>query len=87
MQGKCYLCGKWANLERHHVYGASRRNTSERYGAVVNLCRSCHNEPLNGVHHNKMVRTALQEEMQLKLMKENNWTVHDFVQLFGKNYT
>lgn len=87
MTGQCYLCAKYGVVERHHVYGASRRKTSEKYKAVVYLCHECHNEPPNGVHHNKLVRLALQEEMQCKLMKKYNWTIEDFIKLFGKNYT
>lgn len=86
MIGKCYICGKYLPLEKHHVFGASRRNKSEHYGAVVNLCHNCHNEPPLGVHHNKNIRLALQAQIQEKLMIENNWTTEDFIQVFGKNY-
>lgn len=87
MQGNCYLCGRYGFLEMHHVFGASRRKTSDKYGAVVGLCHYCHNEPPNGVHFNKEIRLALQKEFQYKLMKENGWTVEDFRALFGKSYT
>lgn len=86
MQGKCYICGRWANLEKHHVYGGARRSISEHYKRVVYLCHECHNEPPNGVHHNKTVRLWLQEDMQRKLMKKYNWSVQDFVSRFYKNY-
>ena len=86
MQGNCYICGIWANLEKHHVYGGRLRKVSEKYGAVVYLCHNCHNEPPGGVHFNKAVRLWLQEDMQKKLMKKFNWTVQDFVNRFYKNY-
>lgn len=87
MEGNCYICGVWTKLEKHHVYGGARRNTSERYGAVVWLCHNCHNEPPDGVHFNKAVRLWLQEDMQKKLMAKYNWSVQDFVNRFYKNYT
>ena len=86
MQGKCEICGKWANLERHHVYGGARRKTSEKFGAVAMLCHDCHNEPPSGVHHNRFIRLWLQEQTQKKLMLKYNWTIQDFVNRFGKNY-
>ncbi len=86
MIGKCYICGRYLPLELHHVYGASRRKTSTKYKAVVNLCHECHNEPPLGVHHNKDIRLALQSQFQEKLMKDNNWSAEDFIRIFGKNY-
>lgn len=50
----CYLCGKAANLECHHVFGGANRKASDRYGLTVRLCHKCHNEPPRGVHHNAM---------------------------------
>lgn len=84
--GKCYICGRYLTLERHHVFGGARRSISEKYGAVAELCHYCHNEPPNGVHFNKANRLALQSEFQRKLMRENNWTVEDFIQIFSKSY-
>ena len=49
---KCFMCGSTVWLERHHVFGASNRKKSEKYGLWVYLCHNCHNEPPNGVHHN-----------------------------------
>lgn len=86
MEGYCYLCGRWSNLEEHHVYGASRRKKSTKYKAVVKLCHWCHNEEPDGVHHNKENRLKLQAKYQYKLMKENGWTVEDFIREFGKSY-
>lgn len=84
MQGKCYLCGKNNAIHTHHVFqGRGRRQVSDKYGATIRLCLKCHED----VHNYKVVRLALQEEIQRKLMKENNWTVQDFVQKFGRNYT
>ena len=86
MQGKCYICGVYTQLERHHVFGGALRPVSEKYGAVVYLCHYCHNEPPQGVHHNKAVREWLQEDMQKKLMQKYSWSVQDFVSRFYKNY-
>ena len=68
------------------MYGAAYRNTSEQYGLKVPLCHYCHNEPPNGVHHNKENRLALQEKVQRIAMKRYGWTIEDFISIFGRNY-
>lgn len=84
--GHCFLCGRYANLERHHLFGGPLRKKAEKYGLVVNLCHYCHNEPPYGAHHNKDTMQTLHEYGQLKAMTENGWTVDDFRLEFYKNY-
>lgn len=61
---------------------------SERYGAKVDLCGlRCHREGKESVHKNAAVARALKEEFQRKIMAEQGWTVQQFVEEFGKNYT
>ena len=86
MRGRCALCGKWAALERHHIYAGTRRDISERYGAVIFLCHNCHNEPPLGVHHDAEIRKQLQKNEQKRLMRLYHWSVEDFMSRFGKNY-
>lgn len=83
---RCYMCGSYRWLECHHVYGAACKNKSEHYGLKVWLCHYCHNEPPNGVHHNRANRLALQAKVQKIAMEHYGWTVDDFRELFGKNY-
>lgn len=83
-KGRCYLCGKYGQTERHHIFGAANRNNSEKYGMTVYLCHDCHNEPPNGVHHNKAYRLYLQARAQIAFEKEHS---HDFfMQTFGRDY-
>lgn len=83
--GHCFLCGRYANLERHHIFGSAMRKKSEKYGLVVNLCHDCHNEK-GGVHHNAELMQKFHEYGQKKAMEENGWTVDDFRREFYKNY-
>jgi hypothetical protein len=83
---KCFICGSRQWLEWHHVFGAATRTKSERLGLVVRLCHYCHNEPPNGVHQNKDIRSRLQSYAQKKAMQVYNWTVDDFRREFYKNY-
>lgn len=82
----CVLCGSNQHIERHHIFGGALRKKSEKYGLVVDLCHSCHNEPPNGVHHNANQMLKLHRYGQLKAMKENNWNIEKFRKEFRKNY-
>lgn len=86
MTGRCFLCGACGPVERHHIFGGALRRKSERYGLVVTLCHSCHNEPPDGAHHNAGVMQLLHEYGQQKAMRENGWSVEDFRREFYKNY-
>ncbi len=86
MNGECFLCGQWGQLERHHIFGGANRKMSEKYGLIANLCHACHNEPPGGAHHCADTRGELQRMGQKKAMEENHWGVEDFRAVFGKNY-
>lgn len=84
--GECFICQRYGPTERHHIFGASNRKLSEKYGLVVHLCHDCHNEPPDGVHHCRATREKLQRFGQRKAMAENGWSEIDFRRVFGKNY-
>lgn len=87
MSGKCFICGRYcSNTESHHIFGGPRRKKSEKFGLVVDLCHSCHNEPPNGAHFNAELMDELHKYGQRKAMEEQGWTIPDFIREFGKNY-
>lgn len=81
----CLICGAPAT-EEHHIFGGSLRKKSERYGLKVRLCHCCHNEPPNGVHHNKAQMDRMHKLGQQMAMEHYGWTVEQFRQEFYKNY-
>ena len=91
---ECYICRKLVGagmplpgtgLEEHHVFGGTaNRRLSERYGLKVWLCHAHHNEPPEGVHHNKAVMQILHEEGQLAF--ERSHPNLNFREIFGANY-
>lgn len=83
---KCLICHSRHWLEWHHVFGGALRDKSDRLGLVVRLCHYCHNEPPNGVHQNKEIRTKLQAFAQRKAMEHYGWDRARFIQEFYKNY-
>ena len=84
MTGPCEICGKWLPLEEHHVFGASNRKKSEKYGMTVDLCHWCHNEPPDGVHHNSEANKRLKAGFQGKF--EETHSREEFRRIFGKSY-
>lgn len=86
MERECFLCGRWTGLERHHLFGGPNRKKSDKYGLVVDLCHTCHNEPPLGVHNNKETMAYLHRYGQTVAMREQGWTVDEFRREFGKNY-
>ena len=81
---KCYLCGSVRWLEVHHIFNASLRNKSSKYGLVVYLCHQCHNEPPLGVHHNAERMRYLKQIGQQAFIK--HYPNKDFLKEFHKNY-
>lgn len=90
MMRKCWLCGKNGNgdpLDRHHIFGGANRKKSEKYGLVVYLCHhECHIFGKNAAHQSAETMQKLHEYGQKKAMKENNWTIPDFIREFDRNY-
>lgn len=78
----CDICGRWGALEAHHIFEGRNRKVSDRYGAVVHICRACHND----IHQHPSKYSYLKREWQRKLMAENNWSIEDWLSIFRRNY-
>jgi hypothetical protein len=80
----CYFCTRTDTLERHHIFGGSRRKASEQYGFTVYLCHWCHNEP-GGVHFDREksdhLKRRAQEQFELYYGDRD-----EFRKVFGKSY-
>ena len=89
-QMTCWLCGRNGShdpLDTHHIFSGAYRKKSDRYGLTVRLCHeSCHIFGPYAVHRNAETNRELKRWGQRKAMKENNWTIPDFIREFGKNY-
>lgn len=79
---ECFLCKTTSNLERHHIFGGANRDISEKYNCCVWLCHKHHNEPPEGVHHNRaydlMLKQIAEEELERAFGEER------FRKEFGK---
>lgn len=77
----CYLCGDRAT-DTHHIFNGAMRKKSEEYGAVIQVCRECHNE----IHKNYALREQLKAEFQHRIMVDHNLTIEEFREIFKKSY-
>lgn len=81
---ECYVCKATQNLHRHHIYGASNRKHSEKYGLWVYLCAYHHNMSDKGVHFDKEL------DLSLKKLAQERWESEygdreQFRKVFGKS--
>nr|DAV11173.1 MAG TPA: Recombination enhancement, RecA-dependent nuclease [Caudoviricetes sp.]DAZ39268.1 MAG TPA: Recombination enhancement, RecA-dependent nuclease [Caudoviricetes sp.] len=87
MYGKCWLCGKVGAVERHHIFGGSNRDKSERDGLVVLLCGdTCHRNGPRAAHQCAETALELKKYGERKWMYEHEASTDDFRREYGKNY-
>lgn len=81
----CIFTGSY-DVERHHIFGGSNRQLSEKYGFVVPLRYDLHP---NGARANPRYRKQVDDHLK-KMAQEhfeaNNGSREDFIRLFGKSY-
>lgn len=87
---RCWLCGANGSqdpLEEHHIFGGPNRALSDKYGLTVYLRgNKCHRNGPFAAHRNAETMKTIRQYGQRKAMYEQNWTVEDFVKVFGRNY-
>lgn len=81
---RCIVCGS-PYIQVHHVYGASNRKISDRYGYIVPLCMSHHTAGPSSVHFNRDFDLRLKKLAQ-KHFEAQNGTRDEFIRIFGRNY-
>lgn len=85
--GTCALCGRKGMLEDHHVFSGPFRSKAEKYGLKVGLCGdSCHRNGPRSAHGCRETADSLKQHFQILFMQEYHYSVHDFIQAFGRNY-
>ena len=84
-EGECMICGHYDRpLQRHEVFHGPYRETSKRLGCWVLICDVCHDK----LHHSDCSsEKKLKYIMQNRAMKKYGWTVEQFREHFGKDYT
>ena len=80
---RCYLCGRYTDLEKHHCIAGPNRKWAEKYGCWVYLCHDCHLGK-GGAQYDRDVGQRLKAEAQLAFER-----IHDhelWMKVFMKNY-
>ena len=85
-KGICFLCQNWEELEEHHIFPGPFRPISTKYKLTVRVCAGCHREDRDAIHRCGATRLAVQKYGQKKAMREQGWSVEEFIQHLGKNY-
>ena len=81
-EDRCYICGAYGHTDEHHVFGGPCRKTSDRYGLVVHLCRSCHSQI-----HDQGGNTNLYLHQRGQMIYEEHFgSRQDFIREFIRSY-
>lgn len=82
-----YSITRFPGAHRHEIfYGSANRKLSIKYGLVVFLTPEMHNMSNNGVHFNRAFDLWLKQEGEKAALKHYNWSINDFIKIFGKNW-
>lgn len=80
----CMFTGS-APVERHHVFGASNRKRSEKYGFIAPLRPDLHpNGVFAGIYANEI--DQILKKMSQEYYEKHYGTREDFRREFGKSY-
>lgn len=78
---ECEMCGRYEYLEKHHlIFGRGLRELADKYGLIINICRSCHRK----IHKYKDLMKWSKEKGQK--MFERKRSRKEFIDIFGKSY-
>jgi len=86
MTGVCFGCGVYDTVEKHHIFQGALRKKADKLKLTVYLCPYCHQYAADSAHRSYEARVRLRKYGQIKAMREQDWSVEDFVREFGKNY-
>ena len=80
----CYFTGA-VPVERHHIFGGSRKKASEKYGFVIPLRPDLHPNGAQAGSNSKKIDMKL-KQMAQEYFEANCGTREDFRRIFGKSY-
>lgn len=77
---ECFLCGRWTDLEVHHIFNGPWRKVADEDGLTCYLCRGCHRR----VHEDAEERLRIKKVGQF--IYEQDHTREEFMKRYGQNY-
>lgn len=84
----CPICGIEGLYHWHHVFGGSNKKKSEKYGAIIYPCPTCHIWGTNSIHkqQSQQLNKELKQLFQQQIMEQYKLTTEDWISIFGRNY-
>lgn len=77
----CMFCGMSAT-DLNEIFRGRNRQNSMKYGAVIPLCRKCHNK----ITDNTELENKWKIKGQKEIMKFYNMNEDEFISIFKRNY-
>jgi len=77
---RCYICGRYGQMEIHHMLHGIRRKAADKYGLTVHICPLHHR-----LLHDKGFYDEELEQVAQRTFEETH-SHEEFMQIFGKNY-
>lgn len=77
------MSGSTSDIHIHHIFGASNKANSEKYGFIVPLRSDYHNMSDKGVHFNRDFDLLLKRKCQ-DYWLQHYGTREEFIAIFGK---
>lgn len=75
------------HCHRHHIFGASNRNKSEKYGFVIPIAYYLHEFQEGSIHNNPNEGLDLKWKQTAQTYYEEHYgSREDFIKEFGKSY-
>ena len=82
----CFYCGTPLDLHKHHIYGAGKRNISEREGCWIYLCMHHHDDgSKESIHNNPQFEKTMRQFCQY-IWEQKRGSRDEFRKLFEKSY-
>ncbi len=81
-----YETQRFPGSHKHHVFGASNRNKSEKYGLYIYLRPEMHNMSDRGIHFNRDFDLTVKEIAQKAAMEHYGWSNTEWISIFGRSY-
>lgn len=85
-KGYCELCGRYLQLQEHHVFPGPLRSVSEKYKLKAYICMECHTVGRLAVHNCGAMANVLKAEYQKTAMEIYGWNMREWCKHFEKNY-
>lgn len=77
----CCNCGSMREITKHELLPGRNRRNSMKYGFVIPLCLSCHQQLQNDIDFERKWKIKSQQYFE-----SNYGSREDFIKIFGRSY-